>query len=815
MATKAILLGTAGASIYFFDILKRQLDTYTHHSPTSGYVLAVAISTIVFSAFASTFSVALTFAWNCFLKPLGKTVTQEGRLNSFYEGQASIYDKTRARLLRGRTTMLRLSAAHLREQRKRNPSKKLVWVDVGGATGWTIEEMNKYFPISEFDAVYVVDLCGPLLEVSRKRFEAKGWKNVHCLLQDATTFVLPEWTEEGIDANEGGLDFVTMSYSLSMMPDYLTLLDRIDRLLSPIGLLSVADFYVSTRETSSMASVIGDVASRQCSYWSRLFWQHWFELDHVDLHPSRRAYVEHRFATIKSFNSRNGFILPGLISIPYYVSLHTSRRIDTSKANQAYEVDAGNTISASPSPLLRPTASRTTSGGDIPDLALGLSAALSRVPSSRRKTERAYSRSSDQSDSVRIDVAPEQQLSAFHYGLKHYRVPYLDDKQHREFRTWIYGFTWEDPAVDMQHLNLTENDSILCITSAGDNALHYAIDGNPRRIHTVDFNPCQGHVLELKLACINSLEYEDFWLMFGEGKHPRFRELLDTKMSPFLSSHAYQFWRKNDKAFSDCFYLRGYSGHALRLAKVALYLTGMSKVAHEFCAAKTLDEQKRIWDDKLRPVLLSKLITKVFLSNPAFLWNALGVPINQANVFLSETTTEQFAIDTLDPVAYGTHIANGAYHYQLCLEGRYTKKSCPLYLTRAGFESLKAKNGAALDCFRLHTDSINNVLNRLAKENSLTICVIMDLQDWFDNTISSKSKKSKKCALTETIRALHGALVQGGRVFFRSAGQKPWYLELYRREGFEVECIHKRPIGGKEPIDRVNMYASFYRCTKL
>lgn len=158
----------------------------------------------------------------------------------------------------------------------------------------------------------------------------------------------------------------------------------------------------------------------------------------------------------------------------------------------------------------------------------------------------------------------------------------------------------------------------------------------------------------------------------------------------------------------------------------------------------------------------------------------------------------------------------------------------PLYLTREGFESLKGKDGAALDCFRLHTDSINNVLNRLGKENSLTICVIMDLQDWFDNTVAS-STKSKTCALTETIRALHGALVQGGRVFFRSAGQKPWYLELYRREGFEVECIHERPIGGKEPIDRVNMcvslscpsscvtnakfgprrYASFYRCTKM
>jgi len=67
-------------------------------------------------------------------------------------------------------------------------------------------------------------------------------------------------------------DCVTLT---SMMPDHLTLLDRIDRLLSPTGLVSVADFYVSSRETSSMASVTGDVVSRQCSYWTRLFWQHW------------------------------------------------------------------------------------------------------------------------------------------------------------------------------------------------------------------------------------------------------------------------------------------------------------------------------------------------------------------------------------------------------------------------------------------------------------------------------------------------------------------------------------------------------------
>lgn len=52
---------------------------------------------------------------------------------------------------------------------------------------------------------------------------------------------------------------------------------------------------------------------------------------------------------------------------------------------------------------------------------------------------------------------------------------------------------------------------------------------------------------------------------------------------------------------------------------------------------------------------------------------------------------------------------------------------------------------------------------------------------------SDEAKKSSPCDLTLTIRALHHALAPGGRVFWRSAGLKPWYRELYEREGFRVE----------------------------
>ena len=248
------------------------------------------------------------------------------------------------------------------------------------------------------------------------------------------------------------------------------------------------------------------------------------------------------------------------------------------------------------------------------------------------------------------------------------------------------------------------------------------------------------------------------------------------------------------------------------------------------CIAEDLNEQRRIWNQKIRPVLLSGFLRKIIFANPAFMWNALGVPMNQAQVFLQETSVSQFAIDTFDPVALNTPIKTDNYHYQLCLEGKYTKESCPAYLTREGFEALKKDDAvspflslsrrcspvltqtasvglpqARLDCFRVHTDSIMNVMKRLGK-NSLTIAIIMDLQDWFPNTVvTPPAAGAQPCELTQTIQTLKIALKPGGRVFFRSAGQEPWYLELYRREGFRVECIHKRPIGGKDPIDRVNM----------
>ena len=240
--------------------------------------------------------------------------------------------------------MLSLSAAHIRIMRESNPKQRLIWVDIGGGTGHNIELMDKHFPISSFDAIYLVDLCEPLLQVARKRFAERGWMNVVVLCQDASEFSLPEWA--GKDP-KGTIGFVTLSYSLSMVrtpslsfplpiqavsqiPNFYTLLDRISYTLSPsTGLLSVVDFYTSGKQPSLHERAIGG-EKKECGWLSRWFWQIWFDFDHVSLSPLRRDYLEYKFGTVrvgplwiyyvlttcvqvKSYNGRNRFIFPFIV----------------------------------------------------------------------------------------------------------------------------------------------------------------------------------------------------------------------------------------------------------------------------------------------------------------------------------------------------------------------------------------------------------------------------------------------------------------------------------------------------------------------
>ncbi|TPX30534.1 hypothetical protein SmJEL517_g05910 [Synchytrium microbalum] len=749
------------------------------------------------------------FAWNCFVKPFLKSGAAKSkldglekhqeRLEDFYKDQASIYDTTRRRLLRGRSTMLKLCAAQLRQYypcsfdnfevgstynskdgshsvvdpsaipspplppsvlSRPNSDVRFAWIDIGGGTGENIERMNLFFPIRNFDKVYLVDITPSLCEVARQRFARLGWDNVTVLCMDAEKFEIPK--EDLIDG-ELEIALITMSYSLSMMESCYGLVDRLSTILSPTGIIGIADFYVSSKRSAD--------PTRQLSWFMRWFWSVWFDLDNIYLHPSRREYLEYKFATIKSLNAKNPFVKP-FVKIPYYVWVGASK----SGSSQLPPLNIGSSATATTAHDSSATTTPTTTDSnnhedeDVESMSSSVASLHTVVSTVDHKT---LSRDHVHGQGLRWRQKFELSL-----------IP--------RFSTYIYAFTWEDPRVDLQYLNLTKEDRMMVITSGGCNVLEYAIRG-PARIHAVDLNPCQNNMLELKLAGISALNYSDFWSLFGEGFIPKFSALLDTHLSPHLSPFAYHFWKQNS-GFSNL-YKTGCSGLAIRVFQFVTKVRGLKSAVERMCSADTVKEQNEIWLTEVRPHFLSKWLVKL-LNNDRFLWGALGVPPAQMSMVLEDQTAYDFLVDSFDPVIAEKSLRDDNYFYYMPLMLRYLPTNCPGYLSESGFDTLKS-NPEQLDAIRIHTDTIINVLNTQCYDGELTKVILMDHLDWF----SPEDADAEISAVAKKMRV-------GGRAFWRSAGKRPWYNEIFERRGFRVFPLQVRE-GSTMFLDRVNMYPRY------
>lgn len=726
--------------------------------------LSVICAIFVSSRISEKFHSFLVFCWACFVKPFfhkikAKPQEQQQSLELFYKSQAHIYDKSREYLLKGRRECLRLAVAHLSKKRG------LVWVDVGGGTGSNIEYMDHISSVAKnFKAVYLVDLSPSLCEVAKKRFAAKKWNNVHVMVADACDFTI------GYDK----ADLVTFSYSLSMIPAFHAAVDHAVKLLDKAGVITCVDFGVQTAETSiGRINTLGGIGNRNIPWVIRNFWRIWFEADKVYLDLSRRHYLEYRFGTIKSLNCYNN----QMGRIPYYIWVGCDKSKSSALLNRI-------NCFATESPYLAP--SDNTTELDVP-ISKGHEAAI-------------------------MNFQKNLPYPSIYYQKEIWRV-FFDDirPQYAQFKNqYVYAFTWEDPREDHNILNFTTDDTVLAITSAGDNVLAYAsLPTPPKRIHAVDMNPCQNHLLELKLASFRALSREQIWSAFGEGKINNFTNLLIDKLSPHISSNSFQYWMdKGEMTFNPKgkgLYDTGSTRWALRLAKYLFKVCGISKAIDELCECETLEEQQKIWNECIKPTLFNPVVSSILIGNPIFLWKALGVPANQAAMMGDSVL--KYVVDTFDPIINRSLVSDDNYFYYLTLKGKYHPKNCPDYLTEKGYRNLTTKNSvtqeAPIDNIRLHTDCLNDVFARLSKK-SLTIAIIMDHMDWFD---------PKGTDATAEILALKECLNTNGRVMLRSASTHPWYIKNFEELGFSCKAAGIRETG--KSIDRINMYASTWVCTKL
>jgi betaine lipid synthase len=545
------------------------------------------------------------------------------------------------------------------------------------------------------------------------------------------------------------------------------------------------------------------VINRHVNWFGRLFWRAWFDVDRVGLEAGRRDYLEYRFGTVLGANSRNTL----LGSIPYYFWIGCQKKPASSlnTPNYPHEIVERLDAAATESPYLSPI-------NHADDLSRNVDRAIPEIRS------KAF-------DAAVINLSANLPLPSFFYQNHHWRIHYDDQlKKHTQFKNeYIYAFTWEDSRVDQRLLKLTSDDVVLAITSAGDNILSYALS-SPARIHAVDLNPNQNHLLELKVASFTALPYADFWKLFGQGKHPNFRSLLISRLSPHMSSRAFQYWLEHAHVFtsprSKGLYETGGSRHAIRILRLLSHALGFRSQIIALLECKTLNEQREIWAKKIRPYIISRLLNYLIVSQEKFLWAALGVPHNQvamleADHLASETHSSpsplkhtpkelnsdrgravwEYMVHTLDPVIESSLIGEDNPYYLVCLQGSYSQRCHPDYLKPKSHQKLS--RGNAFDGLRIHTDEINEVVSRLTP-GTLTVAVVMDSMDWFDPGSEEAGKQIEK---------LNRAMKLGGRVLLRSAALTPWYIATFESMGFQAKRVGARIAGAC--IDRFVPYPAF------
>ncbi|MEQ8662406.1 MAG: BtaA family protein, partial [Gammaproteobacteria bacterium] len=307
---------------------------------------------------------------------------------------------------------------------------------------------------------------------------------------------------------------------------------------------------------------------------------------------------------------------------------------------------------------------------------------------------------------------------------------------------------------------------------------------------------------------IRALDFDDFFAIFGDGRHARFATLYANGLRGQLSPFARAYWDRHQRIF-----------HGADAALEGLYFHGLAgKVARAFhlylrcrphlragitalLAAASLEEQRAVYDERIAPCMWRRDLN--WMLSRQFTMSMLGVPQPQRREVESQHAggVAAFIRDAIEHVFRNIPLAIN-YFWRVYLTGRYTRDCCPEYLRAENFARLKA---GLVDRIHLYTCSVTAFLR--AADHDLSRFVLLDHMDWMSS--------AQPGALAEEWQAICARARREARVIFRSAHAWPAYLDDVRIDDGRTRVMerlrfHPELAAALAPHDRVHTYAGFH-----
>ncbi|SLN64823.1 hypothetical protein TRL7639_03634 [Falsiruegeria litorea R37] len=330
----------------------------------------------------------------------------------------------------------------------------------------------------------------------------------------------------------------------------------------------------------------------------------------------------------------------------------------------------------------------------------------------------------------------------------------------RLFLGLVYPQIWEDPVVDMEALELTADDNVVCIASGSCNLLSYLTAG-PASVTAVDLSPAHVALGRLKLTAARSLpDHAAFYQFFGRADMASNEVLYDRYVRPQLDATTRLFWdarqpfRRRISVFSNGFYRHGLLGRFLSAVHL---LARLGRVDFSgLLAARTLEEQQIYFDRKIAPLFDMWLVRKLAGFRASLF--GLGIPPAQYDKLAADGHGDVLPVlrERVRKLMCDFPIRENYFAWQAF--GRSYDPapdgSLPPYLQAAKFDALRdhAERG------RIVNRSLTDLLAS-EPDDSKSAYVLLDAQDWMNDT-------QLNALWTEITRTA----VPGARVIFRTGG---------------------------------------------
>ncbi|MEO6722396.1 MAG: DUF3419 family protein [Ferruginibacter sp.] len=250
----------------------------------------------------------------------------------------------------------------------------------------------------------------------------------------------------------------------------------------------------------------------------------------------------------------------------------------------------------------------------------------------------------------------------------------------------VFTQNWEDPESDHAALKIKNNDSVLAITSGGCNVLGFLLF-DPELIYSIDINPAQSYLLELKIAAIKALDFDEFISLAGLKDYQQRIDLYQ-KIRSLLSTEAKDFWDGQHRILTNGFLMNGkYERFILLAGKFLNLLQGRKRVQGLFIE-KSKEEQEiyfdEVWNTKRFHYLFKLLFNKRMLAKRGLV----------ADYFHFDDGSKSFAESFYNrsKKAFRNIPVKGNYFLSLYLLGKYRNDGeVPAYLKKENFNIIKQR----------------------------------------------------------------------------------------------------------------------------